>query len=72
MEPALERSAEEWYKVVGDNKEDLINLTRKYGAILFKRFPMENPACFDKFAGIVSIHTFISYFYAFLANNIAE
>ncbi len=52
VEPAESRTVKEWCSVVEENRTILEKLTRKYGAILFKRFPMDNPECFDRFSGM--------------------
>lgn len=50
LNPAVNRSAEEWSKVIQDNHDTMKALTTKYGAILFRGFPLETPKCFDDFS----------------------
>ncbi len=52
VEPAESRTTQEWCSLVRGNRSILEELTRKYGAILFKRFPIDNPECFDQFSGM--------------------
>ncbi len=56
VEPAVSRTIQEWCSLVKENRSILEELTRKYGAILFKRFPIDNPECFDKFSGMYTLH----------------
>ncbi len=51
IKPTEHKTIEQWYSTVQKNSTFFQQLVRKYGAVLFKGFPVTSPECFDRFSG---------------------
>ena len=61
IQPAEHKTIEEWCSTVQKNTTFFQQLVRKYGAVLFKGFPVINPEWYDRFSGKLHSHIFMKH-----------